>query len=145
MPAAALDRASGVPLYRQLADDLRRRIQTGEWAPGSSLPSEAVLCHEYDLGRDAVRRAVYALRDEGRLTTQSGRQAQVVAVPDRKEVVILPPGSSIDVRMPTWEEREKHKIPHNVPVAEVHHSGRIYLYPADRYRFVSRRVSDHGQ
>ena len=33
--------ATRTPLARQIAEDLRRRIVAGEFAPGSRLPSEA--------------------------------------------------------------------------------------------------------
>jgi GntR family transcriptional regulator len=31
------------PMYRQIAEDLRRRIESGDLAPGSQLPTELEL------------------------------------------------------------------------------------------------------
>ncbi|MFD0595107.1 winged helix-turn-helix domain-containing protein [Catellatospora coxensis] len=60
-----IDPHSGVPLHRQVADDLRRRIGAGEWAPGAHLPREVDLAHEYGVGLDTVRQAYEALRSGG--------------------------------------------------------------------------------
>jgi GntR family transcriptional regulator len=82
MPTAKMlfmiDRESGVPLYRQLADILRSRIDSGTYAPGKLLPSETHLQQEFELARDTVRAALDILRDEGRVRTYPGRGTSVV-------------------------------------------------------------------
>ena len=40
---------SAVPLYVQVADDLRRRIEMGEFSESGVLPSENGFCEEYEL------------------------------------------------------------------------------------------------
>ncbi len=52
-------------LHRALADELRRRILTGELAVGDPLPSEARLCAEWNASRGPVRQALATLRAEG--------------------------------------------------------------------------------
>src|SRR6516225_5079367 len=44
-----VDHGSSVPLYVQVADDLRRRIRAGEYAPGQRLPSADDLHEIYDV------------------------------------------------------------------------------------------------
>ena len=60
-----IDPDSPVPVYRQLAADLRSRIARGEFAPGRPIPSEVTLRQSYGVGRDTVRHAVEVLREEG--------------------------------------------------------------------------------
>ncbi len=52
---------SPLPLYQQLADELRGRIETGEFPPGTRIPSEHALAERYCLGRPTVRQATEVL------------------------------------------------------------------------------------
>ncbi|MFC4105757.1 GntR family transcriptional regulator [Micromonospora zhanjiangensis] len=61
------------PRYRQVADELRRRILSGAIPPGSVLPSESSLMDEFDVSRGTVREAVALLRTEGMAVTEMGR------------------------------------------------------------------------
>lgn len=72
-----IDRESGKPLYAQLADILRSKINSGEYPPGKLIPSETYLQGEYDLARDTVRAALDVLREEGLVVTYSGRGTAV--------------------------------------------------------------------
>jgi DNA-binding FadR family transcriptional regulator len=56
------------------ADELRRRIATGELAPGDRLPSEDGLMAEFDLARTTLREALRILESEGLITVQRGRR-----------------------------------------------------------------------
>lgn len=61
------------PLYEQLAAILRKKIDDGEWAPGTRIPSETALVQTYDVARNTVRRALALLREEGKIVTFDGR------------------------------------------------------------------------
>jgi GntR family transcriptional regulator len=62
------------PLYRQIADDLRQKIENGELAPGSQLPTELELRERYgNASRNTVRDAIKWLTGRGLVTTQPGR------------------------------------------------------------------------
>jgi GntR family transcriptional regulator len=63
----------GQPLYRQLADDLRRRIERKEFEVGSSIPTEAQLSRDYRASRITVRHALGLLEQEGLLHREQGR------------------------------------------------------------------------
>lgn len=71
-------RATAWGAYKNIADALRARIADGEYAPGATLPSESVLCAEYGVARNTLRRALDQLTDEGLITAQPGR-GRVVA------------------------------------------------------------------
>jgi GntR family transcriptional regulator len=59
--------------YRQLADLLRAAIESEQYAPGTTLPSELELAKQYGVGRLTVNRAVQILRSEGLVRVQRGR------------------------------------------------------------------------
>jgi DNA-binding GntR family transcriptional regulator len=59
--------------YAQIAEVLRQRIASGDLAPGSLLPSEAVLCEEFAVVRNTVRRALAALEEESLIDTLPGK------------------------------------------------------------------------
>jgi GntR family transcriptional regulator len=67
--------------YRQLADLLRAGIESGEYPPGSVLPSEPALSGQYDVSRASVNRAVAILRSEGLVRVERGRGSIVRELP----------------------------------------------------------------
>jgi GntR family transcriptional regulator len=67
--------------YRQLADLLRRAIESGEYAPGSTLPAEPQLAERYNTSRLTVNRAVTILRSEGLVRVDRGRGTVVRDLP----------------------------------------------------------------
>ncbi|QYM64564.1 GntR family transcriptional regulator [Microbacterium sp. Se5.02b] len=60
------------PLFVSLAQQLRERIDSGEWAAGERLPTEAALASAYAVGINTVRRAVGRLVDEGVVVRRQG-------------------------------------------------------------------------
>ena len=68
-----LSRNTFEPLYYQIRENLREKIQNHEYTPGSMIPSEAELCQLYGVSRVTVRRAVLDLVQEGLLTRGKGR------------------------------------------------------------------------
>jgi GntR family transcriptional regulator len=58
--------------YRVIADELRQRVEDGEFAAGRLLPSEADLSRAYDASRVTVRKALELLRDEGLVASRQG-------------------------------------------------------------------------
>ena len=63
---------SRVPPWRRVADDLRRRIEAGEFPPGAPLPSLVALVDEYGVSRSTAAKAVASLRDEGLVESVRG-------------------------------------------------------------------------
>jgi GntR family transcriptional regulator len=58
--------------YREIADDLRGRVEGGEFPPGRLLPSEADLSDAYKVSRVTIRRALEVLREEAMLDSRQG-------------------------------------------------------------------------
>jgi GntR family transcriptional regulator len=58
--------------YRAIADDLRGRVEAGEFAAGRTLPSEAELSATYQASRVTIRKALEVLRDEGLVDARQG-------------------------------------------------------------------------
>jgi GntR family transcriptional regulator len=61
------------PKYAQVIAELQRRIESGEYQPGSLLPSEHQLSAEYGTARPTVVRALRELRQAGWIDTQQGK------------------------------------------------------------------------
>jgi DNA-binding GntR family transcriptional regulator len=61
------------PKYAQVIEELRRRIESGEYPPGSLLPSEHQLSEEFQIARPTVVRALRVLRQDGWIETQQGK------------------------------------------------------------------------
>ena len=64
-------------LYVEIADDLRRKIVSGELSPGDDVPSEGELADLWRSSRGPIRNALAALRNEGLIETRRGRPARV--------------------------------------------------------------------
>ena len=75
MPAHPLDRASPLPLWAQLHDDLRRRLADGELS--ERFPGELELVAEYAVSRNTVREALRRLREDGSVVVARGRRPRV--------------------------------------------------------------------
>lgn len=58
------------PPYKQVAADLRERIQRGNWT--GRLPGEKAIAQEYEVALGTVRKAMAILRDEGLIQTDRG-------------------------------------------------------------------------
>src|ERR1017187_8946138 len=61
------------PKYARLIEELQRRIEGGEYPPGSLLPSEHQLAQEFAIARPTVVRALRTLRQDGWIETQQGK------------------------------------------------------------------------
>ena len=66
------------PMYRRIADDLRRQIEAGELAQGTQLQTELELREKYDASRNTVRDAIKWLTTRGLVETRPGRGTFVV-------------------------------------------------------------------
>jgi DNA-binding GntR family transcriptional regulator len=78
------------PSYRQIASDLRGKIERGDLRPGDVLPSEAELTDAYGISRGTARQAFLELQASGLIDAVQGK-GRFVKEPPR-------PGTSGDVR-----------------------------------------------
>jgi len=66
-------RRSNMPLYLQVASTLRRRIETGYWAPGAQISTIEALAREFEVARVTIRQAVALLQREGMVVRRQGK------------------------------------------------------------------------
>lgn len=77
MDLQPIDPHSDRAVYRQIADQLRHAIESGELAPGDPLPSERDLSEAFATARGTIRQAVQQLKSEGLVDSARGRAAFV--------------------------------------------------------------------
>jgi GntR family transcriptional regulator len=70
---------SPIPLYRRIRDELKARIEAGEYQPGDRLPSELELARAYGVSRITSRQALDLLGSEGLLVRRQGMGSFVTA------------------------------------------------------------------
>lgn len=76
------------PLYMQLADALREKIASGEWAGGSKIPTEAQLGQDFNVSRITVRRALEILVRERLLVKKRPRGTFVRPMDERTHLLM---------------------------------------------------------
>ncbi len=73
------DAASGVALWRQVADGIERGIAEGRFAAGERLPGETEIAETYRVNRHTVRRALAVLAERGLVRAERGSGTYVEA------------------------------------------------------------------
>lgn len=58
--------------YRTIYDDTKEKILNGTYAPGSQLPDEMTICHQFDCSRMTVKKAYDMLVQEGFIYRKQG-------------------------------------------------------------------------
>src|SRR3978361_1824098 len=81
------DTASGVALWRQVADGIERGLADGRCAAGGRVPGETEIAETYRVNRHTVRRALATLAEHGLVRAERGSgtyvEAQRLAYPLR--------------------------------------------------------------
>ena len=87
----SLDPKSGVPIYRQIQDQVRYGISSGRLRPGEQLPTVRALAVDLAVNPNTVIKAYSELERQGVLTTEQGsgtfvapRPAVALAPADRQ-------------------------------------------------------------
>ncbi|MFH0519169.1 GntR family transcriptional regulator [Streptomyces sp. M41] len=75
--------------HREVADELRARIASGELRPGQRMPTQAKLADEFGVERGAVRQALRILQSEHLLTNVS-KGAPATVAPDLRKALTGP-------------------------------------------------------
>jgi GntR family transcriptional regulator len=73
-----MNRDSGIPLYAQVRDALKRQIVGQSIAAGEHLPGELELQETFGVSRSVIRQALAELADTGLIRRQRGRGSVVV-------------------------------------------------------------------
>ena len=104
-------RRSRIPLYVQLANTLRRRIEDGQWVPRQKISTLEELEKEFQVARVTVRQAVDLLQKEGLVHRQQGRGTFVAErIPDRRWL-------KLETTWPSLIATIKDNVPRMIPVA----------------------------
>lgn len=131
-----------LPLYIQIRDHLRDRIEMGEILPGMSIPSEAELADFYGVSRLTVRSALHELEAEGVLYSVQGKGSYVKGTRIERDLDQL---SGFTRAM-----REKHLHPKNSIVNfQVREAGELYaeifqIQPNDLIHAIKRASHANG-
>jgi GntR family transcriptional regulator len=70
------------PKYRQIADSLRLRVESGQLPANEQLPTETELSLEFDASRNTIRDAIKTLISLGLVETRPGQGTFVTKPPD---------------------------------------------------------------
>jgi DNA-binding transcriptional MocR family regulator len=107
-----------------IAADLRRRIQAGDFAHG--LPAEARLAAEYETSRTTLRLAINTLAVQGLLVRRGGATHQVRVTPERTIVEVdLPGPGELTIDVATDEERQRFGLPDGGLVVHIWDTDRL--------------------
>ncbi|WP_329013311.1 winged helix-turn-helix domain-containing protein [Micromonospora rifamycinica] len=61
------------PVYREIINDIRTAIETGQLKPGDRLPTIAALCKQYQASNTPVKTAMRLLEEMGLIETWQGK------------------------------------------------------------------------
>lgn len=95
-PLSHLDKDTALPLYQQIKNEIRDKIQQQSWPPGKRVPSENELVENLGVSRMTVHRALRELTHEGLLERVHGlgtfvaepaRHASLITLQDIAEEV----------------------------------------------------------
>jgi GntR family transcriptional regulator len=73
MESLDIDYDAPLAPHRQIAEWIKRAIESGELLPDRPIPSEKTIMDMTGVARTTARRAIAALRDEGIVYTVMGR------------------------------------------------------------------------
>jgi len=69
----SIDKNSPIPVYYQLKEDIKKKINSGIWKAGQCIDSERELSDTYSVSRMTVRQALGELVQEGILIREKGK------------------------------------------------------------------------
>lgn len=109
-----------LPLYLQIAGELRQNIQESLFKVGDRLPTETELSERFGVNRHTLRRAMEVLRNEGIVDVERGRGTFVVSAP-----ITVPIGKRVryneslkaQALQPQWEVLQAVEMPADAKVA----------------------------
>ena len=82
--AAALQTPAFSPLYQQIKAFLLQSLQSGEWKPSATIPSEMELATRYRVSQGTVRKAIDELAAENLLVRRQGKGTFVATHAERQ-------------------------------------------------------------
>lgn len=105
-------------LYRQVADQIARLIESGEFGVGDRLPPERELCQRLNVSRPSLREALIALEMEQVVEVRSGSGIYVLS-PQRREQAAAPAPATLG---PFDVVRARHFLETEIAAQAVRHA-----------------------
>lgn len=82
-----IQKDGSVPIYRQLANQIRRLVSSGYWPEGTKLPTEREMAYALGISRNTVSVAYRELEASGILVSYQGKGTFVAASPGARSKV----------------------------------------------------------
>jgi GntR family transcriptional regulator len=79
-----IDPAAATPIWRQIEDELRRRVASGRLRPGEAIPSVRELCRSLRVNPATVSKAYQRLTEAGLLEVRRGEGTFVAALTEEQ-------------------------------------------------------------
>ena len=98
------DAGSGVPIYRQLVQQVRRDVMLGRLRPGDQLPSVKEVVDALSVNPNTVVKAFSELEHEGLVVRRQGVGTFVAAAPS---VTSLPVTAKLLASLARWVDRAR--------------------------------------
>ena len=86
---------TGVSLYYQVAENIKKKIDSGEWPRGSRLPSEPELTALFRVSRSTIRQAISVLVKDGLLIRKQGSGTYVTVPAYARERLVAMPSETV--------------------------------------------------
>ena len=131
------------PKYAQVVAEIKRRIEGGQYAPGTLLPSEHQLVGEFGVSRPTVVRALGALRQDGWIDTEQGKGSFVRGRPAFTDVERTRPAD--DVLELAEIELSGELVQAGVKLAPPHVIALLKLKPGAKAFLRQRLLSQDGE
>jgi DNA-binding LacI/PurR family transcriptional regulator len=94
---------SSVSVLLRIKADLKQRIERGELAEGSTVPSEYELAREYEVSRNQTRLALRDLCNEGFILRSQGRRSVVAPSTQRLRQVPYQDARTLAIALPEYQ------------------------------------------
>ncbi len=78
------------PVYQLIKEAVIQNIMNNVWTPGTQIPSEAALCHQFNVSRMTVNKALRELANEGIVTRHQGAGTYVAEPKYQTTLVKIP-------------------------------------------------------
>ena len=131
------------PKYAQVVTEIKRRIERGDYPPGSLLPSEQQLVTEFAVSRPTIVKALSALRQEGWIDTQQGKGSFVRGRPALADAERTRPAHGM-LELPE-SELSGELVQAGVKLAPPHVTALLGLKPGARAFVRQRLLSEDGE
>ncbi len=98
------------PVYDTVKQQLKARIESGEWISGQRMPSEYELVEKLGIGRHRARQALRELEVEGYIVRKQGSGSYVVPASDRTTAVNVAGRDAVAMFFPRYVCRYSRQV-----------------------------------